>query len=59
MVEILERLVKQGMPPVPHLRLETYVSPNFMGFFMDETSASVIKDVTVQFTKELESLSIF
>lgn len=51
---MMEQLVKKERHTIPDdLELETYVSPNFMGFFLGQESAKAIKTLVAQFVKEL------
>lgn len=57
-VSLLERVVEHGKQPIGELRLETYISQNFMGFFLNEDSAEVIKSTASRFTRELSQISM-
>jgi len=52
-------VVKKERHTIPDdLELETYVSPNFMGFFLGQESAKAIKTLVAQFVKELANRDI-
>jgi len=55
-IELMEKVIKNERLTIPEdLELETYVSPNFMGFFLGQDSAKAIKALTATFVKELAS----
>ena len=54
----MERIVeREGLKLPPELKLERYISPNFMGFFLREDSETVLKSMASQFCRELSDLS--
>lgn len=57
-VSLLERIAEHENQPIPELRLETYISQNFMGFFLNQDSAEVIKVVASRFARELAQINI-
>jgi len=58
-IELMEKVIKNERLTIPEdLELETYVSPNFMGFFLGQDSAKAIKALTATFVKELASRDI-
>jgi len=59
MVDLLYRVVESERRRLPHpLRLESYVSPNFMGFFVEEEGAQVLKTMAGRFVDGLASMDI-
>lgn len=56
-MSLLERIAEHENQPIPELRLETYISQNFMGFFLNQDSAEVIKVVASRFARELAQIS--
>lgn len=60
MVDLLYRVVESERRRLPHpLRLESYVSPNFMGFFVEEEGAQVLKTMAGRFVDGLASMGQF
>lgn len=58
-IEMMEQVVKKQRHTIPEdLQLETYISPNFMGFFLGQDSATAIKALVAQFVKELANRDI-
>ena len=54
----MERIVeREGLKMPAELKLERYISPNFMGFFLREDSAAALKSMASQFCRELADLS--
>lgn len=41
-----------------HINLEAYVSPNFMGLFVDEKQAEWLKSIAVRYVNKLSSLMV-
>ncbi|XP_046600857.1 protein UBASH3A homolog isoform X2 [Neodiprion lecontei] len=54
---LLEDVVSLKDSP-DQIGLETYISPNFMGLFIEEEYASWLKTIAVKFVNKLSSLSI-
>ncbi|EFX80352.1 hypothetical protein DAPPUDRAFT_318481 [Daphnia pulex] len=57
-VSLLERITEHENHPIPELRLETYISQNFMGFFLNQDSAEVIKVMAFRFARELAQINV-
>ncbi|XP_043265006.1 protein UBASH3A homolog isoform X1 [Colletes gigas] len=57
LVNALESIVNQEALP-DHIELETYVSPNFMGFFVEEANAEWLKNIAIRYVNKLTSLGI-
>ncbi|XP_050354134.1 protein UBASH3A homolog isoform X2 [Nymphalis io] len=57
----LGKAVKQvietvGKPPVCPIKLEPYISPNFMGLFISEEHEDYLKKISLQYAKQLSAI---
>jgi hypothetical protein len=60
MVTLLHECVEKEQNSCPEqLKLEAYISPNFMGFFLNEDCETIFKSFAVQFVKGLQDMSEF
>ena len=58
LVDALERVLGRHVAQLPERwRLERYVSQNYMGLFVEESQASLLKTLTAQLARELARLS--
>ena len=58
LVTLLQECVEKEQNSCPEqLKLEAYISPNFMGFFLNEDCESIFKSFAVQFVKGLQDMS--
>lgn len=56
--QILQNVVELAQPQNSgRLHLELYTSPNFMGFFVGEDDANLLKRISMQFVKEISDSS--
>ncbi|XP_076243229.1 ecdysteroid phosphate phosphatase isoform X2 [Calliopsis andreniformis] len=53
----LENIVNQDELP-DNIKLEAYISPNYMGFFVKDTNAEWLKNIAIRYVNKLASLGI-
>ena len=56
---MLDDIVKKQLTisSLERLNLETYISPNFMGFFLNDDCAQILKSIAELYVKELLTMS--
>lgn len=59
MVEAVKSLSSDGKYLNIPMQLELYTSNNFLGFFVKEDDANVLKRIALKFVKEISDLSEF
>lgn len=59
MIEAVRNLAEDGKYLNQPLDLELYTSSNFMGFFVREDDANVLKRIALKFVKEVSDSSEF
>ena len=60
LAQTLEQVVKQELESsnsATGFMLEPYLSPNFMGLFVPEDNATILKHIALQYVKEVSNAS--
>ena len=53
--DVIERFLSSNR--IPHtLKLEKYISPNYMGLFLNDVQTEIFKNVNLQFIQEISNL---
>ncbi|CAH2045657.1 unnamed protein product, partial [Iphiclides podalirius] len=47
-----------GCPPTSPLKLETYISPNFIGMFISDEYAEYFKNISIQYVKQTSKIGV-